>query len=141
MKTLNNLKIATTLIIAIVFSTTSIAQSNIPSLQIATAIASNKIVVLGNKEISATQVDINLFTVLSNNFNSIEIERSFDNVHFNTAIKGTQNLFSNEVNNIVKITDASTLLNGKKLAFYRVKMIDNYGVVSYTNTTLVGLEG
>lgn len=141
MKTLHNLTIATLVIFTIAFSNTSTAQTNTPSLQIATAIASNKSMVLGNKEINTTQVDINLFTVLSNNFNSIEIERSFDNVHFTTAIKGTQHLFTNEVNNIVKITDASTLLRGKKLAFYRVKMVDNYGVVSYTTSTLVGLEG
>jgi hypothetical protein len=133
MKTVNNLKnIIATIVIVLTASTTQ-AQVNIEK-----AIASTNTQWLGTKEISTTQVGI---TVTNNNnqLNTVAIEYSFDNVHFTTAF-ATETV-TNEKNNATIYTHQSQYLTGKKLAFYRVKMVDNFGTVTYSTATTVGLEG
>jgi hypothetical protein len=132
MKTLNNLKnIIATIVIVLTASTTQ-AQVNIEK-----AIASTNTQWLGTKEITTTQVGL---TVTNNNqLNTVAIEYSFDNVHFTTAF--ATETATNEKSNAITYTHQSQDLTGKKLAFYRVKMVDNFGTVTYSTATTVGLEG
>jgi hypothetical protein len=133
MKTFNNLKnIIATIVIVL---TASITQAQ---LNIEKAIAFTNTQWLGTKEISTTQVGI---TVSKNNnqLNTVEVEYSFDNVHF-TAAFATETA-TNEKSNVTVFTHQSNDLTGKKLAFYRVKMVDNFGTVTYSTATTVGLEG
>lgn len=138
MKTLQNI-ITTIAVILIVNNAT--AQSITPGIKIATAIAQTKTIMVGTTQTNFTQVNINVNALLTANFNTIEIERSFDNVQFTSTVKNVQSFFTVEKNNNLQFTDASKLLTGKKVAFYRVKMIDNYGNTTFSKVTTVGLEG
>lgn len=138
MKTLQH--IFATLIVVVTINNAA-AQSFTPGIKIATASAQTKTVLVGATQTKYTQVNINVNTSFTTNFSSIEIERSFDNVQFSATIKNVQSFFTTENNSQVQITDASKLLTGKKVAFYRVKMIDNYGNTTFSKVTTVGLEG
>jgi hypothetical protein len=138
MKTLQNI---ITIIAVILTVNNATAQSITPGIKIATATAQIKTIMVGTTQANFTQVNINVNALLSANFNTIEIERSFDNVQFTSTVKNVQSFFTVEKNNNIQFTDASKLLTGKKVAFYRVKMIDNYGNTTFSKVTTVGLEG
>lgn len=138
MKTLQHI-IATLIVTLIVSSAT--AQSITPGIKIANATVQNKTMMVGNTSIHYTHVLFNIHTSFTSNFSTIEIERSFDNVHYTATIKNVNTFFTTEKNTQVQCTDASTLLVGKKIAFYRVKMVDNYGNTTFSKVTTVGLEG
>jgi menaquinone-dependent protoporphyrinogen IX oxidase len=130
LKNIINLKniIATTVIIL----ATTQAQ-----VKIEKAIASTNTQWLGTKEITTTQVQVSVTN--NNQLNAVAIEYSFDNVHF--IIASSIDTSTNEKNYQTNFTHQSQDLTGKKLAFYRVKMVDNFGTVTYSNATIVGLEG
>ena len=113
MKTLTTI-IATIIILAT--TTNATAQTNNVTIKNATVTTTNHWV--GDQQVSNKNVAI---TINNNNeAATVTVEASFDNVTFANA--------------------ATVNVNNKKVAYYRVKMIDNFGTVTYSATTLVGLE-
>ncbi|MBL0355890.1 MAG: T9SS type A sorting domain-containing protein [Chitinophagaceae bacterium] len=113
------MKKVTTTIIALISIATSV-------------IANNSTTVLAG---STDNNNVVLNFSASNN-SRFEIERSFYSNNF-TTIATLQSAF---VSNF-RINDNAAELAGRKIAYYRVKQIAADGTVTYSNTTVVNLEG
>jgi hypothetical protein len=116
-KNLNNMKTLTTIIATIIILTSSAtAQTNNVTIKNATVTTTTNWV--ANQQVSNKTVAISINN--NNEAAAVTVEASFDNVTFaNTA---------------------TVNVNNKKIAYYRVKMIDNFGTITYSATTIVGLE-
>jgi hypothetical protein len=118
-KNLNNMKTLTTIIATIIILTTAntaTAQTNNVTIKNATVTTTTNWV--GNQQVTNKAVAISINN--NNEAAAVTVEASFDNVTFANA--------------------ATVNVNNKKIAYYRVKMIDNFGTVTYSATTIVGLE-
>lgn len=107
-----------TTIIATIFILTASATAQTNNVTIKNAIVTTTNNWVGNQQVSNKTVAITLNN--NNEAAAITVEASFDNVTFANA--------------------ATVNVNNKKIAYYRVKMIDNFGTVTYSATTIVGLE-
>jgi len=67
-----------------------------------------------------------------------EIQRSFYSNNF-TTIASMQTAFTNNSN--FRINDIGAELAGRKIAYYRIKQTDAAGIISYSNVTVVNVEG
>jgi len=114
------MKNLTTTIIALFTFTVAFADNTPRSAAAATATVNNNTVVL----------DFNA----AGNF---EIERSFYSNDF--AVINTVNTAANTVSRF-NISDNAAELAGRKVAYYRVKMINADGTFSYSNTMVVNLN-
>ena len=84
--------------------------------------------------LSAT-VNNNTVTLSFASNSNFQIERSFYSNEF-TTIATVNNTFGGNFN----INDNAAELNGRKVAYYRVKTTNADGTVSYSNTTIVTLN-
>lgn len=97
-------------------------------------------------KISATVLtgSVNNNTVVLNwssaNNSRFEIERSFYSNDFST-ISALQVPFANTAVKNFRINDNAAELAGRKIAYYRVKQTNANGTITYSNVTVVNLQG
>ncbi len=127
MKTISTLFIS---IIALV-ATANATNIEITSTTVATGTS------LNSGSINNTVV-LNWSAKNTTNNSRFEIERSFYSNTF-TVIATMQIAFNNSNN--FRINDNAAELAGRKIAYYRVKQIAADGTVTYSNTTVINLEG
>ncbi len=127
------MKTITTLFISII---AMVATANATNIEItSTTIATGTS--LNNGSINNTVV-LNWSAKNTANNSRFEIERSFYSNTF-TVIATMQIAFNNSNN--FRINDNAAELAGRKIAYYRVKQIAADGTVTYSNTTVINLEG
>jgi hypothetical protein len=122
------MKKVTTIIISLFTITSSVfAGNNNPVNNNATAVLT----------VAATNNNV-VLNWSSSNKSSFEIERSFYSNNFITIASVPTAMTANSN---FRINDNATELAGRKIAYYRVKQIAADGTITYSNVTVVNLEG
>jgi hypothetical protein len=90
---------------------------------------------------SAIQKGVELNWVADNEVNEsyFDVERSFDGSNFRSTgiiVRGV----NNGVNNSYKAIDNHTALNGKRIAYYRLKETDVTGIITFSDVDMVKLQ-
>jgi hypothetical protein len=121
------MKKVTTIIISLITITSSvIANNSNPGLNSTSVLAG-----------SANNNNVVLNFSSSNN-SRFEIERSFYSNNFTTIVNVSNALATG---NNFRINDNAAELAGRKIAYYRVKQVAANGTITYSNVTVVNLEG
>jgi hypothetical protein len=95
---------------------------------------------IGYNEMSYTKVLLLWNVNADADIARLEVECSFDLVNFSSIGKATEAVSTDRKSKTFQFEDKSWILSKQPVAQYRIKMVDNYGTVHYSEAKLVGLK-